>query len=77
VNIDLKAFPILLSLTLILSVFFILNLQVIYSQSSEDAKSLNCKDNTDQSQYMMSTMSVNKSDGAGAGPVTDDLQGFH
>jgi streptogramin lyase len=75
VNIDLKAFPILLSLTLILSVFFVLNLQAIYSQSSEDAKSLNCKDNTDQSQYVMNTMSVNKSDGAG--PVTDDLQGFH
>jgi hypothetical protein len=75
VNIDLKAVPILLSLTLILSVFFILNLQAIYSQSSEDAKSLNCKDNMDQSQYVMNTKSENKSDGAG--PVTDDLQEFH
>ncbi|MGE5685802.1 MAG: 6-bladed beta-propeller, partial [Nitrososphaerota archaeon] len=52
-----------------------MNFQVTYSQTSEDPKSLNCKDNRDQLQYVTNTISVNKSDGVG--PVTNDLPGFH
>ena len=68
-------FPVLLSLTIIFSIFSSLNFQVTYSQTSEDPKSLNCKDNRDQLQYVTNTISVNKSDGVG--PVTNDLPGFH
>ncbi|TLX86912.1 MAG: hypothetical protein E6L04_03170, partial [Thaumarchaeota archaeon] len=74
-NIDLKLFAVLLSLTLILSSLSILNFHSVYSQGSEDAKSLNCKDNTDQSQYVSNVQLQNKSDGLG--PVTNDLPGFH
>ena len=42
----------LLSLILSLSIFCGLNYQLTYSQSSEDPKSLNCKDNADQSKYV-------------------------
>ena len=64
----------LLSLTLIFSSLYILNYQAIYSQTSEDPKSLNCKDNKDQSQYVSNVAS---NDSKAAGPVTNDLDGFH
>ena len=74
-NINLKLFAVLLSLTVILSSLSILNFHSVYSQNSEDAKSLNCKDNTDQSQYVSNVQLQNKSNGLG--PVTNDLPGFH
>ncbi|MFZ0628553.1 MAG: hypothetical protein WAM16_04570, partial [Nitrososphaeraceae archaeon] len=77
-NVNLKMIVILLSLALVLSSVSILSSQSIYSQSSEDAedaKSLNCKDNNDQSQYVSNVSLENDSDGVG--PVTDDLPGFH
>src|SRR6185436_10706494 len=64
----------LLSLTLIFSSLYFLNYQAIYSQTSEDPKSLNCKDNKDQSQYVSNVAS---NDSKVAGPVTNDLDGFH
>src|SRR6058998_2243847 len=74
-NINLKLLAVILSLTLILSSLSILNFHSVYSQGSEDEKSLNCKDNTDQSQYVSNVELQNKSNGAG--PVTNDLPGFH
>ncbi len=74
-NISLKIFGIVLPLTLILSSLSILNFQSTYSQNSEDPKSLNCEDNTDQSQYVTNVAVENQSDGVG--PVTNDLPGFH
>jgi hypothetical protein len=74
-NVNLKLIAFLLSLTLILSSLSILNFQSIYSQGSEDAKSLNCKDNKDQSQYVSNVGLQNKSNGSGL--VTNDLPGFH
>ncbi|MDW0308633.1 MAG: hypothetical protein QN543_08505, partial [Nitrososphaeraceae archaeon] len=65
----------LLSLTLIFSSLYVLNYQAIYSQTSEDPKSLNCKDNKDQSQYISNVSSEVKSNGGV--PVTNDLPGFH
>jgi len=65
----------LLSLILSLSIFCALNYQLTYSQASEDPKSLNCKDNADQSQYVSNVKSQNNS--IGSGPVTNDLPGFH
>ena len=62
-NINLNLFAVLLSLTLILSSLSILNFHSVYSQGSEDAKSLNCKDNPDQSQYVSNVQLENKSDG--------------
>ena len=56
----------LLSLTLIFSSLYFLNYQAIYSQTSEDPKSLNCKDNKDQSQYVSNVAS---NDSKVAGPV--------
>jgi hypothetical protein len=74
-NVNLKMIVAVLSLALVLSSVSILSSQSIYSQTSEDAKSLNCKDNTDQSQYVSNVSLGNDSDGVG--PVTDDLPGFH
>ena len=74
-NVNLKMIVVLLSLALVLSSVSILSSQSIYSQTSEDAKSLNCKDNNDQSQYVSNVSLENDSDGVG--PVTDDLPGFH
>lgn len=74
-NINLKLVVILMSLTLMLSSLSILTSQSIYSQTSEDAKSLNCKDNKDQSLYVRNVLVENNSDKVG--PVTDDLPGFH
>ncbi len=58
-----------------LSSLYILISQSIYSQTSEVAKSLNCKDNKDQSLYVRNVLVENNSDKVG--PVTDDLPGFH
>ena len=69
-NINLKLVVILMSLTLMLSSLSILTSQSIYSQTSEDAKSLNCKDNKDQSLYVRNVLVENNSDKVG--PVTDD-----
>ncbi|MGI0034051.1 MAG: 6-bladed beta-propeller [Nitrososphaeraceae archaeon] len=74
-NINLKMFSVILSLSLILLSLSILNFQSIYSQSSEDEKSTNCSDNEDQSRYVSNVVLPNKSDGGG--PATDDLPGFH
>jgi streptogramin lyase len=74
-NINLKLVVILMSLTLILFSLSIVSSQSIYSQTSEDAKSLNCKDNKDQSLYIRNVLMENNSDKVG--PVTDDLPGFH
>jgi sugar lactone lactonase YvrE len=74
-NIDLKLFSVFLSLALMLLSLSFLNIQSIYSQTSEDAKSQNCKDNKDQSQYVSNVVLANKS--GGLSPVTDDLPGFH
>jgi streptogramin lyase len=74
-KINLKLFAVLLSLVLIFSSLSILNFQSIYSQSSEVAKSLNCEDNNDQSEYVSNVASENKPEGVG--PVTNDLPGFH
>jgi streptogramin lyase len=74
-KIDLKRSYPLLSLILILVIFCSLNYQLTYSQTSEDPKSLNCKDNRDQSQYVSSIKLQNNS--YGSGPVTNDLPGFH
>jgi streptogramin lyase len=74
-NIDLKLFSVFLSLALMFLSLSFLNFQSIYSQTSEDAKSQNCEDNKDQSQYVSNVVLANRSDGVG--PVTDDLPGFH
>ncbi|MDW0135407.1 MAG: 6-bladed beta-propeller, partial [Nitrososphaeraceae archaeon] len=74
-NINLKLIAVLVPLTLLLLSFFILNFQLVYSQSSENGKSLNCKDNKDQSQYISNVSSEVKSNGGV--PVTNDLPGFH
>ena len=74
-NLNLKLVVTLVSLTLMLSSLSILSSQSIYSQTSEDPKSLNCKDNKDQSQYVSNVSLVNGT--VGVGPVTDDLPGFH
>jgi DNA-binding beta-propeller fold protein YncE len=74
-NIDSKLCSVILSLALMFLSLSILNFQSIYSQTSEDAKSLNCKDNKDQSQYVGNVVLANRS--GGVGPVTDDLPGFH
>jgi len=71
----LKLFALVLPLTLILSGLSISGFQLSYSQSSEDEKSPNCKDNEDQSQYVSNVALANKSDGVGI--VSNDLQGFH
>lgn len=65
----------LLPLTLILSGLSISGLQLSYSQSSEGEKSLNCKDNEDQGQYVSNVVLANKSHEVGI--VSNDLQGFH
>jgi hypothetical protein len=64
-NMNLKLLAIIFSLTIILSSLSILNFRSVYSQSSEDAKSLNCKDNADQSQYVTNVAMQNKSSGSG------------
>ena len=74
-NINMTLLSIVLSLSLILSSLSIMTFHSVYSQSSEDAKSLNCKDNADQSQYVTNVAMQNKS--SGSGPVTNDLPGFH
>ena len=74
-NINLKFLAIIFSLTIILSSMSILNFHSVYSQGSEDLKSLNCKDNADQSQYVTNVAMQNNSNGSG--PVTNDLPGFH
>jgi streptogramin lyase len=74
-NINLKLIAVLLPLTLLLLSLSILNFQSIYSQSSEDGESPNCKDNKDQSQYV-SNMSSEQESGSEV-PVTNDLPGFH
>ena len=73
-NVMFIAVPVVLALSLLnLST---LNFQSVYSQSPEDAKSLNCKDNKDQSQYVSDDVAlINKLDGVG--PIIDDLPGFH
>jgi sugar lactone lactonase YvrE len=58
-----------------LSSLSLLSSQSIYSQTSEDAKTLNCKDNKVQSLYVRNVLVKNNSDKVG--PVTDDLPGFH
>ena len=74
-NTNLKFVIILISLTLILCSASVMGSQSTYSQTSEDAKSLNCKDNKDQSQYVSNVSLQNST--AGVGPVTNDLPGFH
>ena len=74
-NSNLKFVIILISLTLILSSASIVGSQSTYSQTSEDPKSLNCKDNKDQSQYVSNASLQNST--SGVGPVTNDLPGFH
>jgi streptogramin lyase len=74
-KIDLKHLRALLSLALILVIFCSLNFELTYSQTLEDPKSLNCKDNADQSQYVSNVKLQNNSNGPG--PVTTDLPGFH
>ena len=74
-NINLELVVIVMSLTLVLSGLSILSSQSIYSQTSEDAKSLNCKDNKDQSLYIRNVLVENNSDTVG--PIIDDLPGFH
>ena len=64
----------LFSLFLIFSSLCVFDYQAIYSQTSEDPKSLNCKDNKDQSQYVSSVAS---NESKVPGPVTNDLNGFH
>ena len=71
-NFSLKLVTVLLPLSLILLCLSIINSQSVYPQNSEDPKSLNCKDNIYQSQYISNT-----SESEGAGPITDDLLGFH
>ena len=74
-NINLRIFVIIASLTIVLSSPSILGSQSTYSQTTEDPKSLNCKDNKDQSQYVSNVTLAN---GTGRiGPITDDLPGFH
>jgi sugar lactone lactonase YvrE len=74
-NLELKPLPILLYFILFVIMFSFLNFQLIYSQSLEDPKSPNCKDNHDQSQYVTDVAAVNNSDRVE--PNTDNLPGFH
>ena len=74
-NFNVKFLFLMLAVILILSSISILNFQSIYSQSTEDEKSLNCKDNQNQSLYVSNVDLVNKS--GNSGPVTNDLPGFH
>jgi len=61
--------------TLFLSVVLFANVQSIYSQSTEEPDSINCKDNKDQSLYVSNASVRNNQNSSKL--ITNDLPGFH